>query len=134
MLIFILLGTVSINAQNTYAADSGKSQNAASEEAVEVPDDLSKDKVHVFLSTLSDGQVRRLLIQELKKEASKKLTQSEIEDESDGLTGLIKKIHFISNIIQWRVYELKSGAGVIIWPSGSAPRRWSRTLSPGCFF
>jgi small-conductance mechanosensitive channel len=61
------------------------------------------------MATLSDVQVRRLLIQELKEEAARELTAGEAQ--TGGLAGLVKKINTISNIIQWRIYELKSGAG-----------------------
>ncbi|MHC4105821.1 MAG: hypothetical protein ACYSR9_12840, partial [Planctomycetota bacterium] len=98
-------------AENSWAAEDIKSKNEVAGETVQIPEDLDSDQINLFLATLSDAQVRRLLIQELKKEASRELTEGQPEGETDGLTGLIKKIHFISNIIQWRIYELKSGAG-----------------------
>jgi hypothetical protein len=111
VILTVLLTGQTIRAANVGVPGLAKSGNEASEETVEIPENLDSNQIHLFLATLSDEQVRRLLIQELKEEAARELTEGEIEEETGGLAGLVKKIHAISNIIQWRIYELKSGAG-----------------------
>ncbi len=116
ILISLILSTVLLSGQPLLAANAGvpglaKSESEASQETVQMPENLDNDQIHTFLATLSDTQVRRLLIQELKKEATRELAQGQIEEEHGGLAGLVKKIHFISNIFQWRIYELQSGMG-----------------------
>jgi hypothetical protein len=105
----VLLAGQTIQAANVAAPGLTKSGNEASEETVQVPENLDGDQIDSFLATLSDEQVRRLLIEELKEEATRELAKGEAE--TAGLAGLVKRIHAISNLIQWRIYELKSGAG-----------------------
>ncbi|MDH3882956.1 MAG: mechanosensitive ion channel family protein [Desulfobacterales bacterium] len=114
ILFSLIVLTVLLSGQTLQAANAGvpglaKSGNKAPEETVQVPENLGGDQVDSFMATLSDAQVRRLLIQELKEEAARELTTGQAE--AGGLTGLVKKIHAISDIIHWRIYELKSGAG-----------------------
>ncbi|MGD9238437.1 MAG: mechanosensitive ion channel family protein [Desulfobacterales bacterium] len=106
-----MLSGQTIQAANVGIPGLAKSGNKAAEETVQVPENLDGNQIDSFLATLSDAQVRRLLIQELKKEASSELTEGETQEETGGLAGLIQKFKFISNFIQWRLYELKSGAG-----------------------
>ena len=114
ILFSLIILTVLLSGQTLQAANAGvpglaKSGTQAAEETVQVPQNLDGDQIHSFMATLSDAQVRRLLIQELKAEAARELTPG--EEGVGGLAGLVKKIHTISNIIHWRIYELKSGAG-----------------------
>jgi small-conductance mechanosensitive channel len=111
MILIALLTGQTIRAENAGAPEMTNGGNEASTETVEIPENLDSDQIHLFLATLSDAQVRRLLIQELKEEATRELTEGQIEEETGGLAGLVKKIHKISNIIQWRIYELQSGVG-----------------------
>jgi small-conductance mechanosensitive channel len=113
-LFCLIILTVLLTGQTLQAANAGvpglaKSETQASEETVQVPENLDGDQIHSYMATLSDEQVRRLLIQELKAEAARERTPG--EEEVGGLAGLIKKFHYISNLIHWRIYELKSGAG-----------------------
>jgi small-conductance mechanosensitive channel len=113
-LFFLVILTVLLTGQTLQAANGGvpglaKSGTQAAEETVQVPQNLDGDQIDSFMATLSDAQVRRLLIQELKEEAARELTKGEAQ--TGGLAGLVKEIHAISNLIQWRIYELKSGAG-----------------------
>jgi small-conductance mechanosensitive channel len=112
MLIAILLGTTTICVQNTQASDAQKNGEEFSKKNVQVPEDLNNDQIHVFLATLSDAQVRRLLLEELKEKAERELSEENTTEEPGGLTGFIRNIRFIANDIQWRIHYLKSGAGV----------------------
>ncbi|MGD8762558.1 MAG: mechanosensitive ion channel [Desulfobacteraceae bacterium] len=106
----VLLTGQMIPSANAVVPGLTKSENEVSGETVEVPENLESDQIDSFLATLSDAQVRRLLIQELKEEAARELGEGETEEEVGGLAGLIQKFKFISNFVQWRLYELKSGA------------------------
>jgi hypothetical protein len=58
---------------------------------------------------LSDDQVRRMLIEELRKQAQQTAAVAPKEKKLGGLASLIKKIRFIDDTIKWRIYSLKSG-------------------------
>ena len=79
ILLFSLITlTVLLSGQTIRAATAGlpgltKSENEVSGETVEVPENLDSDQIDSFLATLSDAQVRRLLIQELKEEAAREI-------------------------------------------------------------
>jgi small-conductance mechanosensitive channel len=109
IILTVLLSGQTLRAANVGVPGLAKSGNEASEESVQVPENLDSDQINSFLATLSDAQVRRLLIQELKAEAAREPTAGEAQ--TGGLAGLVKKINAISDIIQLRIYELKSGAG-----------------------
>ena len=109
--LIVLLSGHTIQAANVGVPGLATSEKEVSEETVQIPETLDSDQINSFLATLSDAQVRRLLIEELKKDATRELAEGETEEETGGLAGLIQKIRFISNFIQYRIYELKSGAG-----------------------
>jgi hypothetical protein len=95
-LIFLIILTVLLTGHTLLAVNAGvpglaKSESEASQETVQVPENLDNDQIHTFLATLSDTQVRRLLIQELKEEAARELSEGDIKEEAGGLTRLIKK-------------------------------------------
>ena len=97
-LFSLVILTVLLTGQTLQAANAGvpglaKSGTQAAEETLQVPENLDGDQIHSFMATLSDSQVRRLLIQELKEEATRELTEGETQAESGGLAGLVKKIH-----------------------------------------
>jgi small-conductance mechanosensitive channel len=113
-LFSLIILTVLLSGQTLQAANAGvpglaKNGNEASEETVQVPENLDGDQIHSYMATLSDEQVRRLLIQELRAEAARERAPG--EEGVGGLAGLVKKFHYTSNLIHWRIYELKSGAG-----------------------
>lgn len=58
---------------------------------------------------LSDDHVRRMLIEELRKQAQQTAAVAPKEKKLGGLASLIKKIRFIDDTIKWRIYALKSG-------------------------
>jgi len=107
----VLLTGLMSPAANAVVPGLAKSGKEAAGETIAVPENLEGDQIDSFLATLSDAQVRRLLIQELKKEASRELSEGETQEETGGLAGLIHKFKFFHNFIQWRLYELKSGVG-----------------------
>ncbi len=86
-----------------------KQQNAAQDNQSSEPNRIDGKTVELIVAELSDEQVRRLLIEELRKQAKQAAPVK--AEKTGGLALLIKKIRFVSNLIQWRIYELKSGAG-----------------------
>jgi len=79
-------------------------EKAETTEAVQPPEQLSGDQIDALMATLSDEQVRRLLIEELKKRAEERPVSTEpgeptgrgsriqqIFDEADGQTLMISK-------------------------------------------
>ena len=70
---------------------------------------IAGEPTETIVVTLSDGQVRHL-IEALTKQP-KQGAAIKAEEKVGGLAGLIKKIRFVTNLIQWRIYDLKSGAG-----------------------
>ena len=86
-----------------------KQQNAAQDNQSSEPNRIDGKTVELIVAELSDEQVRRLLIEELRKQAKQAAPIK--AEKTGGLALLIKKIRFVSNLIQWRIYELKSVAG-----------------------
>ena len=107
----VLLTGKTIRTANADGPGQEMSKREAPENNVQVPENLNNDKIHTFLATLSGAQVRRLLIQELKEDAAQELAGGGPEEEAGGLAGLVKKIYIIHDMIQGRLYELRSGAG-----------------------
>ncbi|MGD2188137.1 MAG: mechanosensitive ion channel [Desulfobacterales bacterium] len=63
------------------------------------------------VSELSDEQVRRMLIQELQKQTQQSIAVTPQKDKLGGIASFIKKIRFMGDMIQWRIYSLKSSFG-----------------------
>jgi small-conductance mechanosensitive channel len=91
------------------SAGNEKQKDAAKGDQSSGPDRIDGKTVEMIVAELSDEQVRRLLIEELRKQA-KQAAPAKAE-KTGGLALLIKKIRFVTNLIQWRIYDLKSGAG-----------------------
>ena len=82
--LIVLLSGHTIQAATVGVPGLAKSENEASEETVQIPETLDSDQINSFLATLSDAQVRRLLIQELKKDATRELAEGETEEVGNG--------------------------------------------------
>jgi len=70
---------------------------------------IAGEPTETIVVTLSDEQVRHL-IEALTKQP-KQGAAIKAEEKVGGLAGLIEKIRYLSNIIQWRIDVLKSGVG-----------------------
>ena len=70
---------------------------------------VDSESMETIVVNLSDEQVQRL-IEALTKQPQQTTTAGE-EEKVGGLVGLIKKIQYLSNIVQWRIDVLKSGMG-----------------------
>jgi hypothetical protein len=65
--------------------------------------------VERIVSELGDEQVRRMLIEELRKQTQQSTAVTPQKEKFGGIASFIKKIRLMSDMIQWRIYSLKSG-------------------------
>jgi len=106
------------------AAD--KKQDNAGQSSQSAGSDRTNGKsAELIVAELSDEQVRRLLIEELRKQTQQ--AQPLEEDQSGALVRFIGNIRFLANLIQWRIYELRSDVGT---DAEDMPRLY-RLLSKG---
>jgi small-conductance mechanosensitive channel len=86
-------------------------EKAASPEetdTVVLPEKLDSESVDSIIASMSDEQVRRLLIQELKKQAALGETERKSDKEVGGFTGFIEKMKNNVGLIQDRIKILQS--------------------------
>jgi small-conductance mechanosensitive channel len=89
------------------AAVKGQKKTAAeSAESDSLPKDLSATQVDQIVAGLSDEQVRRLLIKELKLQAQQ---ETDVELKPGGVAGIINKVKNLTTLLQARVEYLRSG-------------------------
>jgi small-conductance mechanosensitive channel len=81
---------------------------AASEgtENISLSKDLNATQIDQIIAGLSDEQVRRLLINELKEQAQQETT---VEAKPEGIAGFIHKIRNLTALLQARIEYLRSG-------------------------
>jgi small-conductance mechanosensitive channel len=92
---------------------TGKKKTGDTEE-VQLPEPLDREQIDSYIATLSDEQVRRLLIEELKKRAELEAAQKErLEEEISGVAGTIQGMRSKVNFIRARVKFLLSGATAV---------------------
>ncbi|MGD9054380.1 MAG: mechanosensitive ion channel family protein [Desulfobacterales bacterium] len=86
-----------------------KGQEKATEggpESDSLPEDMSATQVDQIVAGLSDEQVRRLLIKELKLQAQQ---ETDVEVKPEGVAGLIDKIKNLTSLLQTRIEYIRSG-------------------------
>ena len=115
--IFVCVGvTILISAslawsQNPMKLKTGKKQaHVKAEENVELPKPLDAKNIDHVVAGLSDEQVRRLLINELKLEAQR---EAPVEAKPKGIAGFIDKIKNLTALLQSRVEFIRSGGGAV---------------------
>jgi small-conductance mechanosensitive channel len=90
-------------------------EKAASPEeadAVVLPEKLDSERVDSIIASMSDEQVRRLLIQELKKQAALGAMERESEKKVGGLAGFIDQTRELIKFLRARIEFLRSGVDV----------------------
>jgi small-conductance mechanosensitive channel len=95
-----------------------KSQKKAASEGTEnisLPKDLNTTQIDQILAGLSDEQVRRLLIDELKLQAKQETTG---EAKPEGIAGFIDKIKNLTALLQTRIEYIRSGGGAVLQDVG----------------
>lgn len=75
------------------------------------PGQNSKQPVERIVSELSDDQVRRMLIEEMRKQTQQSTVITPQKEKLGGIASFIKKIRLMNEMIQWRIYWLKSSFG-----------------------
>jgi small-conductance mechanosensitive channel len=105
LLIFVL--TSSAWSQNPLLLKTGKKgADAKNAENVMLPKPLSAENIDHIVAGLSDEQVRRLLINELKLQAQK---ETPVEAKPEGIAGFIHKIKNLTALLHARIEYLRSG-------------------------
>ena len=93
--------------QNPMLAIKGQEKTTAEDtENVSLPEDLNTTQVDQIVAGLSDEQVRRLLIKELKLQAQQ---ETDVEVKPGGVAGLIDKIKNLTSLLQTRIEYIRSG-------------------------
>jgi small-conductance mechanosensitive channel len=105
LLLFVL--TSSAWSQNPMLLKTGKKGTSAKNaENVSLPEHLSPENIDHIIAGLSDEQVRRLLINELKVQAQKEMPA---EAKPTGITGFIDRIKNLTALLQTRIEFIRSG-------------------------
>ena len=93
--------------QAVMAAKPSKAKETTPKE-VQLPASIEADKVDDFMAALSDEQVRRLLIEALKKQAAEEAAAAPDNKEMTGIAGFIDAVRAKVDLIRLRVEELKA--------------------------
>jgi len=108
LLVFLLTATAW--PQNAAAIKTGKNQkNVQTEENIALPKSLSAENVDHMLAGLSDEQVRRLLLEELKTQAQREAQAKAGQTKPTGIAGFIDKIKNLTALLQSRIEYIRSG-------------------------
>ncbi len=93
---------------------TGKKQTGDTEE-VQLPKQLDREQVDSFIATLSDEQVRRLLIAELERKAALAAAEKDKAEKAEygSLAEIIQDMRGMVNFIRARVKFLMSGATAV---------------------
>ena len=96
--------------QNPLILKSGKKSAASKNvENLSLPQHLSAENVDHILAGLSDEQVRRLLIDELRAQAQREAQATAGQPKPEGIAGFIEKIKNLTALLQTRIEALRSG-------------------------
>jgi small-conductance mechanosensitive channel len=105
--LFLFVLTSAAWPQNPMLLKTGKKgAGAKNAENVSLPEHLSSENIDHIIAGLSDEQVRRLLINELKAQAQKEMPA---EAKPTGITGFIDKIKNLTALLQTRIEFIRSG-------------------------
>ncbi len=97
-------------AQNPLKLKTGKKHTAVkTEEKISLPKPLNAENVDHIVAGLSDEQVRRLLIDELKTQAQQEAEATAGGPKPSGIAGFIDKIKNLTTLLQTRIEFLHSG-------------------------
>ncbi len=109
LLIFVLTSTAW--SQNPMLLKTGKKgADAKNAENVSLPEPLNSENIDHIVAGLSDEQVRRLLINELKEQAQKEMP---VEEKPKGIAGFIDKIKNLTALLQSRIEFIRSGGSAV---------------------
>ena len=107
--LLLLLLSSAAWAQNPLKLKAGKKQaTVKTEENITLPEHLGAENIDRFMAGLSDEQVRRLLINELKLQAQQEAT---VEAKPEGIAGFIDNVKNLTALLQTRIEYIRSGGG-----------------------
>jgi len=107
--LLLLLLSSAAWAQNPLKLKTGKKHAPVkTEENITLPEHLGAENIDHFMAGLSDEQVRRLLINELKTQAQK---ETAAEAKPEGIAGFIDKVKNLTALLQTRIEYIRSGGG-----------------------
>jgi small-conductance mechanosensitive channel len=111
VIVFVVVGKTPVQAlsQAAVALKPSKAEGTPSQD-VALPASLTADQVDDFMAALSDEQVRRLLIEALKKQAAAEAAATAPAEEVGGLAGVIQKSKELMEKLRERIAFLQSGA------------------------
>jgi small-conductance mechanosensitive channel len=105
--LLILVLTSTAWSQNPMLVKSGKKgAGTKNAETVSLPEPMNSENIDQIIAGLSDEQVRRLLINELKAQAQK---ERPAEAKPKGIAGFIEKIKNLTALLQTRIEYIRSG-------------------------
>jgi small-conductance mechanosensitive channel len=105
--LLILVFASTAWSQNPMLLKSTKKQaDAKNTENVSLPKPLRAENIDHIVAGLSDEQVRRLLIDELKLQAQQ---EKAVEEKPEGVAGFIEKIRNLTALLQARIEYIRSG-------------------------
>ncbi|MBW2517410.1 MAG: mechanosensitive ion channel family protein [Deltaproteobacteria bacterium] len=114
-LLFLYLGSTAWS-QNPMLLKKDQKKAASGDPAtISLPKDLNATQVDEIVAGLSDEQVRRLLINELKMQAEQETT---VEAKPKGVAGLIDKIKNLTSLLQTRIEYIRSGGRAALHQTG----------------
>ncbi len=110
-LAFLLLSATAWS-QSSIKIKSGKKHTAVkAEETLSLPKQLDAESIDHLMAGLSDEQVRRLLIDELKAQAQREAQAEDGKSKPTGIAGFIDKIKNLTTLLQTRIDYMRSGGG-----------------------
>jgi len=114
ILFFLVVSSAWSAGAQAVMAQSAKSEKAVSQasETVELPAGLDSAGIDGIIASMSDEQVRHLLLQELKKQAETDKALETKEQEVGGLAGFIHRMRKQVIFLRSRIEFLKSGVDV----------------------
>jgi small-conductance mechanosensitive channel len=109
--LFLFVLTSAAWSQNPLLLKTGKKgTDAKNAENVSLPEPLNSENIDQVIAGLSDEQVRRLLINELKAQAQKEMP---VEEKPKGIAGFIEKIKNLTALLQTRIEFIRSGGSAV---------------------
>ena len=95
--------------QAVLAAQKSKSKKASSD-SVQLPEHIDAQKIDDYMAALTDEQVRRLLIEALKKQAVEEAKTTKPEEDTGRLVGFINSSKEVLEKLKERIAFLQTGA------------------------
>jgi len=105
-LLVLCLSSAAYSKNPMMPKTSHKKAASADTENISLPRDLNPEDIDHIVAGLSDEQVRRLLINELKVQAQQETT---VETKPEGIAGFIHKIKNLTTLLHTRIEYLHSG-------------------------